>query len=140
MGPVEYFVLEFQGNQFHGEIVPALRDAVASGAIKVVDLVFARKDRDGKVTVLELNQLGNSAATWLSIATETSDLLSDEDIELLVGNLESNSSAALLVIEHLWATRLREAVLRANGRLVADGIIPGEVVQDVIQARGEAAA
>ena len=139
-GPMEYLVFAFKGNQFRGEIIPALRDAAASGAIKVVDLVFARKDDDGNVTVYELDQLGANAATWLTIATDTSAVLSDEDIELLAGDLEPNSSAALLVIEHVWATALRDALVRANGRLIADGIIPGEVVDEVLKARGQAAA
>lgn len=139
-GPIEYLVFEFNGHQFRGEIVPALRDAVASGAINVLDLVFARKDQDGKVTILELDQLGDNAATWRSITTNAAGLLSDEDIELLVDDLENNTAATLVLIEHAWATKFRDALVRANGRLVADGLIPAQVVDEVLQQRAQAAA
>jgi hypothetical protein len=38
LGPVEYLVIRFPGNQFRGEIVPALADLVESGTIRTLDL------------------------------------------------------------------------------------------------------
>ena len=48
-----------------------------------------------------------------------------------------------MLIEHLWAARLREAVLEAGGRLLGQGYLTPEVVMIVgaeIQARAEAEA
>ncbi len=47
MGPVEYLVVEFPGNKFKGEIVPALEELTDNGTIRIIDLVFVRKDEDG---------------------------------------------------------------------------------------------
>ena len=54
LGPIEVLMLRFPGNKFRGEIAPALADLVESGTIRVVDLLFAIKDADGELDVLEL--------------------------------------------------------------------------------------
>ena len=56
MGPVEYLVVEFPGNQFKGEIVPALNELTQNGTIRIIDLLFIRKDADGNVTVVRAEQ------------------------------------------------------------------------------------
>ena len=43
MGPVEYLVVEFPGNKFKGEIVPALKELTDNGTIRIIDLVFVRQ-------------------------------------------------------------------------------------------------
>jgi len=53
VGPVEYVVIEFPGNQFNGEVAPALARLVESGTVRIIDLVFVLKDADGNVTSLE---------------------------------------------------------------------------------------
>ncbi|MCI0439725.1 MAG: DUF1269 domain-containing protein, partial [Chloroflexi bacterium] len=63
-----------------------------------------------------------------------------EDIEELSESLENNSSAAILLFEHAWATRLRDALVNSGGRLVADGIIPREVVELVSEEIAKASA
>ena len=40
LGPVELLFVEFPGNQFTGEIIPALRDLLDQGTIRILDLVF----------------------------------------------------------------------------------------------------
>jgi hypothetical protein len=44
IGPVEYMIVAFPGNQFKGEIVPALQELVDAGTIRVIDLAFVIKD------------------------------------------------------------------------------------------------
>src|SRR5712691_7092260 len=39
LGPVELLVVEFPGNQFKGEIVPALKELVEKQMIRIVDFV-----------------------------------------------------------------------------------------------------
>ena len=53
-GPIDVVFLRFPGNQFRGEIGPALRDLVVSGLIRVVDLLFVYKDDNGQVGSVEL--------------------------------------------------------------------------------------
>ena len=58
IGPVEYILISFPGNDFHGEIAPALADLVESGTIQIIDLMFVLKDADGTVTSFEYDTLG----------------------------------------------------------------------------------
>ena len=53
IGPVEYIIVGFPGNQFNGEIAPELGKLVDSGTIRVLDLVFVTKDADGNVGAVE---------------------------------------------------------------------------------------
>ena len=51
----------FPGNQFKGEIVPALQELVDAGTIRVIDLAFVIKDGEGNMAALEA---GVSILTW----------------------------------------------------------------------------
>jgi uncharacterized membrane protein len=135
IGPVEILVVGFPGNQFTVEIAPALEDLVQSGLIRVIDLVFVTKDADGTVVGIELSDVdeGTSSAFQPHVE-EPSGLLSDEDIEDLGAELEPNSSAAILLFEHLWATRFRDAVVNSGGQLVASIRIPKEAIDEVVAA------
>ena len=67
---------------------------------------------------------------------EIDDLLNEEDIMLAAEMLEPNSSAAVLVFENVWATRLRDAIVNANGRLVDNARIPAAIVNAALEAAG----
>ena len=135
MGPVEYIVIEFPGNQFKGEIVPALRDLVASGTIRILDLVFVKKDADGKVEAIELAALSpEEAAAFDDLEGDVAGLLNEEDVQLVADELAPDSSAGLLVWENAWATRFADAVRNANGRVVASERIPRDVVEAALEA------
>ena len=130
LGPVELVTIEFPGNQFKGEIIPALRDVVNQSLIRIIDLVFIRKDNNGSVQMKELRDLDPELARDFDpLINDIMGLISEDDIQKIAAELENNSSAGMMVIEHLWAKNFKEAVIRANGRLVADLHIPNEVVE-----------
>ena len=138
LGPVEYMVIEFPGNQFKGEIIPALREVVDKGVIRIIDLVFMRKDDQGNISVMELADLQKDAAdAFAPLAREASTLFAEEDVEKVSAVMETNSSVALLLFEHVWATRFRDAVLAADGRLIAGERIPKEVVDAALAWKPE---
>jgi len=119
IGPVEILVIGFPGNQFNGDVAPALAELVQTGLIRVIDLVFVLKDADGNVVGVELSDLPepiNKSVT--AHVEEPNGMLAEEDIEDLAADLPANSSAALLLIEHLWATRFRDALVNSGGELI----------------------
>jgi uncharacterized membrane protein len=135
LGPVEILVVSFPGNEFNGEIAPALAELVETGLIRVIDLVFVAKGADGDVVGIELSDVDEGVASaFQPHVEEPSGLLSDEDIEDLGADLAPGSSAAILLFEHLWATRFRDAVVGSGGELVAAIRIPQEVVDEVVGA------
>ena len=76
------------------------------------------------------------------LEVETSGIIQVEDIANVAEAMENGTNAALLLFENLWAVRFKDAVLRANGRLLAQDRIPHEVVEEVLEmfAKVESAA
>ena len=135
MGPVEYFVVEFPGNQFKGEIVPALKKLVKNQTIHIIDLVFIRKELDSSYRVLELSALpAAEAAAYDELEGDIEGLFSEDDLRWAAGKLQPNSSAAVLVFEHAWAEQMIEAVKHAGGRLVLNDRVPADVVAAAVAA------
>src|SRR5262249_5058810 len=140
MGPLEYVVIEFEGNHFTGEILPELRALRDKGIIRIVDLLFMQKDAQGKVTAQELSDLNEEEARpYGPIAGDMLDVLSEEDVLTAAADLPLNSSGAIALLEHLWATRLRETIRNANGRLLSGGLVSPDAVE-ALGAELEAAA
>jgi uncharacterized membrane protein len=135
MGPIEILIIGFPGNKFTGDVAPALAELVESGQIHVIDLVFVAKDGEGDVVAIELSDMDeDTAAAFQPHVDEPSGMLADEDIEDIGLALEPNSSAAILLFEHVWATKFQDAVLAANGVLIDSIRIPKEVVDAVVGA------
>ena len=137
VGPVEILEFVFPGNQFTGEIAPALGELVESGLIRVIDLVFVTKDANGDVVGIELGDVDEATSSAFGQHVgEPSGLLAEEDIADLGADLPPNCSAAILMFEHLWATKFRDAVVDSGGELVASIRIPKEVMDEVVAAAG----
>jgi hypothetical protein len=133
IGPIELLVVKFPGNQFKGEIAPALQELVETGTIRIIDLIFAIKDEEGTLAILELNALGDqSLAVFAPAPSELSGSLTEDDARTLSGGLENNSSAAILLFENTWATRFADALRNANGQLVMIERVPRAVIDELI--------
>jgi hypothetical protein len=135
-GPIELLIISFPGNQFKGEIAPALGDLVDKGIIRIIDIVFAMKDEEGNLSVAELSDLGDGQfAVFDPLVADVSGLLSDDDVQQLAGALENNSSAGLMLFENVWATEFVDAVRNADGQVVLNERIPRAVIEEVLAAR-----
>jgi hypothetical protein len=134
IGPVEYLIVAFPGNQFKGEIVPALAELVEAGTIRIIDLAFVMKDADGAVVAAELGDLDSDVfKAFDALSPEGLGLLNEEDLAAAGEELEPNSSAALLVWEDVWATKLRDAILNAGGEVLDLERLPYQVVQAAVE-------
>lgn len=130
LAPVEYVVIDFPGNRFTGDIVPALVELVESRTVRILDLVFVKKDEDGTVTSFEFDQL-DELGDFASIDGDAGDVLSEDDVLELADSIPECSSALLIVWEDLWAAKLGRAVRDAGGELIDGGRIPRHVVADI---------
>ena len=134
-GPVDFLAIEFQGNQFKGELMPALLELVNNDIIRVIDLVIVQKDADGNVKMQEMQQHDNSVlALFDPRKTEITGMIQREDLQMIGEKVENNTTAAVLLFENLWAIKFKQAVLNANGRLLMQERIPHEVVEEVFEA------
>ncbi|AQT76839.1 DUF1269 domain-containing family protein [Streptomyces sp. fd1-xmd] len=124
MGPVDYLVVEFPGNKMTGEGLPLLVDLVDRGIIRILDLVFVRKDADGSVVALELKDVGGGEMDLTVFEGAASGLLGQDDIDEAGAALEAGNSAGILVYENVWAAPFARALRRGGAQLVAGGRIP----------------
>lgn len=126
-GPIDYLVVEFPGSRMTGEGLPLLIDLVDRGIIRILDMIFVKKDADGTITGMELSDLDTDID--LSVFQgASSGLLGPDDIMDVSSVLESGSSAGILVYENTWAGPFAAALRRGGGLLVAGGRIPIEQV------------
>jgi len=140
-GPIDFIALEFQTDQLTGESLPALLELVQKGIVRVIDLVIILKDQEGETQVLEIEELApKTLAIFDPLEVEISGIIQVEDIELIAEQMEANTTAALLLIENLWAIKFGEAVTRSSGRMVMYDRIPFEVVNEMLEIFAQAEA
>ena len=135
--------------------------------IRVLDARLFHRSPEGDLTEVDLNPLladppdpparsGNALAHLLGVnggggnghrppaeAFAHTAGFALEDLRRLTDEIGPGDHAAVVLVEHLWASRLREAVHEAGGRLLGQGFLTPEVVMIVgaeIQARADAEA
>jgi hypothetical protein len=129
IGPVEYLIVAFPGNEFRGAIAPALAELVEAGTIRIIDIAFASKDENGELATFELSDLDPEVRQGLeNLGAESGGLFNEEDLMAAAAELDPDSSAALLVWENIWAKPVAEAIREAGGVLYDYDRIPHEVV------------
>ena len=135
VGPLELVVLGFKQPKFEGTVAKAIADAVDTGAIRLVDICVVRKDANGNVIALELDESDEVyARNFGGLAFDARDLLTEEDA-LMVGALLPLDTAALVVVfEHTWATAISQAVADAGGEMLASQRISPRRLKEVHDA------
>ncbi|WP_211785917.1 DUF6325 family protein [Kitasatospora atroaurantiaca] len=129
-GPIDYLVVEFPGSRMTGEGLPLLVDLVDRGIIRILDLIFVKKEENGTVEGVQLVDLtGDSDYDLTVFEGVSSGLLGQDEIDDVSAILEPGSSAGILVYENVWAGPFAAALRRGGGRLVANGRIP---VQEIL--------
>ena len=156
-GPVQIWSFVFDGNKFKGEILPELERLKNAEVIRLIDLLVVRKDSTGAVATLTASDLDWEEAAsfgaligalmgWgsggdegiamgaISGAAELADghAFGEENRLLLTDSVPRNTTAALALVEHIWAKPLQAAIARANGVELANDWLK---VDDLI-ARG----
>jgi len=144
-GPVQMLVLEFDRTQFSGEVMPELERLKEAGIIRLVDLLFVRKPVDGDLEVVQQSDLsGDEAVEFgalvgaliglgtgdeelsyraaLAGAEELEDghFFGDSEVWYLADAIPEGGSAAVALIEHLWAIPLRDKLADAGATTLAD--------------------
>jgi uncharacterized membrane protein len=140
LGAIDLVVFGFPGSKFTGKIAPAIIDLVERDIVHIVDALFITKDDDGNVTIVEFEDITDDPdfGSLAGSLGEQLDLVSAEDAEALAAELPAGSSALALVFEHRWMIPVRDAIKDAGGMLLAEARVPGEVVDEVLDALADA--
>lgn len=135
IGPVDYMIVAFPGNEFRGEIAPALAELVDAGTIRIIDLAFVGKNAEGEIAAFEMMDLDPEVREGFEKAgVEVNGLFNDDDLMSAGEELEPNTSAALLVWENVWARDVAQKMRDAGGELLDFERLPHEVVQAAREA------
>jgi uncharacterized membrane protein len=145
-GPVQMLIVEFDNAGFKGEILPELERLREAGLIRLIDLLVVVKDEDGVVTAIETSDLeldeaiefGAIAGALIGLGADGEEgleagaevgaalaadgsILAGEGQEWYVADaIPPGATAAIALIEHVWATPLRDAIANAGGLTLAD--------------------
>jgi len=160
MGPVQLLVVGVAGDESTGEILAELERLRENELVRLIDLLFVRKDEDGTVERLLLSDLSPEEAEAFgaivgaligfgedgaelgaregAAALEDGHVLDDE-IWFVDDAIPNGTAAALALLEHRWAIPLRDSIRRAGGFHLADAWIhPADLVDIGILAAQDA--
>jgi uncharacterized membrane protein len=169
-GPIQVFVVGFDKLEASGRILAELQKVRKRGVIRVIDVLFVQKAQNGAVSSsmhltdlseAERMRLGAIAGGLIGLraggqagaeegavlgamaVAERDAGLSADRLADLAQSIPNGSAAAILVIEHHWATRLRAALADAGGHALMQAMITPDaliLVGDELRARAEAEA
>ena len=136
-GPVQVLVVGFERLRFSGEVMAELDRLREAGTARLLDVLLVERADDGTLHTLPVPEgapsgLGSLAASILGASD--SDVPStpeplDGSTWSLADAIPVGTSAAVALIEHLWATPLREAINRAGGRALEETWLEREDVE-----------
>ena len=131
LGPVDWLVVEFPADKadFSGEMARELQALVERRLVRVLDLVFIRKNEDGSIDVDELGDVPEDAAgDLLAHEADLALLLAEEDVLAVGEAMAPNSIAAVLVYENSWAGPFAASIRRSGGQLIDSGRVPTQAL------------
>ena len=135
MGPIDYVVLEWAGDQpVTGEVMPLLLDLVDRNIIRILDIAFLVKADDGSVAAVDFAELAQKSSELAQFEGASSGLLGQDELEEAATALKPGTVAGVLVWENRWAAPVAVAMRRSGGQLVASGRIPVQAILAALDA------
>ena len=150
IGPVQLVAIGFPPDaEFEGRIMDELERLESHETIRVLDLLFVRKDAEtGDLLALDYQgeDLGSIVGALLGFEFEDDGELEGEptegteghafglsqsEIHDIAGSLRPGSSAGFVLIEHVWARDLKGAIRDAGGFPLGEGFLTPETLATV---------
>ena len=130
-GPVQVLVVGFDQPKFSGEVLAEFVRLREAGIVRLVDLLLISRTEDGRLETLEAPEagaadLGRLAAEVLGQPDGASDgAAAAAEIDAtamwsLADAIPVGGTAAVALIEHVWAAPLSAAIQRAGGTLLEE--------------------
>jgi DNA-binding NarL/FixJ family response regulator len=143
-GPLQMIALTFRLDvDAESRLLAEVDRIEGRGVLRVLDMIFLAKGQDGTVEGLEVGDgedFGSLLAGISPFAAENGSRPAAGNgaagapagsgaatVQALADSLEPGSAVALLLVEHVWAGPLVDAVSAAGGALVSDDFLAGDV-------------
>ena len=136
MGPVQVLVVGYEQPVFTGDVLAEMARLSEAGLVRLVDVLLVTRAADGTFDTVDVAESG---ADWLAdlpegkgalvaallghqpdetgddpTARDDRDAL-DGPVWSLADSVPAGTTAAVALIEHLWAAPLRAAIQRSGG-------------------------
>jgi uncharacterized membrane protein len=147
IGPVQLLAVGFDPDaRFEGRIIDELENLERHETIRILDLLFVGKDvQTGDLLTLDYQgeELGAIVGALLGFDFEGEQLsepsgieshafgLSQSEIQEIAASLHPGSSAGFLLIEHVWARDLKDAIRDAGGFPLGEGFLTPETLAHI---------
>jgi uncharacterized membrane protein len=150
IGPVQLLAIGFPPDaEFEGRIMAELERLESHETIRVLDLLFVAKDTEtGDLLALDYQGEDLGAIVGALLGFEFRDDggqpngsaegtgghtfgLSQNEIHDMAASLRPGSSAGFVLIEHVWARDLKDAIRDAGGFPLGEGFLTPEALADV---------
>jgi DNA-binding NarL/FixJ family response regulator len=142
--PLQLIALTFRlGADAESRLLAEVDRIEGRGALRVLDVVLLAKGQDGTVEGLEVGDNEDFGSLLASIAPSGSQhegrsaagngAASETagsgmaGVQALANSVDPGTAVAFLLVEHLWAGPLVDAVSAAGGALVSDDFLAGDV-------------
>ncbi len=138
-GPVEFYLVGFDGDRPDPSTFGALTDLVSKGVVRVLDFVLVTRTADGDLEILELEE-ADEPLTLDGLEPIVAGLASEDDVRALAETVPPGRSAAVVVLELLFARTLAQDVAAAGGQVLRSERVPAPVVNavmDILEQEGE---
>jgi DNA-binding NarL/FixJ family response regulator len=142
--PLQLIGLTFPlGADVESRLLAEIDRVEGRGVLRVLDVIFVAKGRDGTVEGLEVGDDEDFGSLLASVSPfgagngsrpSAGDGAASEPagsgaatVHALADSLEPGSAVALLLVEHRWASPLVDAVSAAGGALITDDFLTGDI-------------
>ena len=130
LGTLEYLVIGFNRPEFNGTIADEIGRVIDAGIVRLVDAAIVRKDVAGDVAIVEVdNKEDPHFAAFEPLIKDAIVLFTPEDLALFAQGIPVDTAALVLLFEHRWMERIKDAMADAGGVLLSRAMIGPETVE-----------
>ncbi len=145
LGPVQMLIVGFEGDNFDGSIMEELDRLKEHDIVRLIDLMFVKKNEDGELETAHRTDLspeeaeqfgaivgalvgfgaeGEEGAEYGAVAgaaeLEDGHVFDDDAVWYLGDAIPEGTAAAVALLEHRWAIPLRDKIAKAGGLTLSD--------------------
>jgi hypothetical protein len=129
IGPVQYIAVGFpEQATYHGRILAEIEAIESSGSLRVLDVLFVRKDPStGALQTMDIQ-----SDELQSLAGTVTLGVSRREIEGVGDELEPGQAAGMILVEHVWARDLAQAIEATGGGVLSQGLLGSEDLETIV--------
>lgn len=129
-GSVDLSVISFESHEPPRGLLRALTERVASGDVRILDLVLITRSATGAVRIREIEDDDDRIA---DLVLHARGLIAEEDLLELAPFVRAGGTAAVVALEPIWSRRFAEQLSSAGSVIVATVRVPPAAVNAAVE-------